>query len=147
MPALGDYVTYTTPADVPFLEVEIAVAANSTRYALDDERWIAQARDLHNDLRANVPGYRVKSDAVPGTMGSVDTVILALGSAGAFTAAVQCFKAWLARDRSRSIEVTWTLDGREHRMTVKGDAVDLDLLRSIMDDPDGAPWRADTEHS
>lgn len=103
--------------------MEMTFVARSERYAEDDERWLAQAQDLVNELRREVP-VRTERAAAPGTKGTVDTIILALGSAGVFTAAVECFKAWLSRDRSRKLELTVSVDGREEKYTLEGTAVD-----------------------
>lgn len=103
--------------------MEMTFVARSERYAEDDERWLAQAHDLVNELRREVP-VRTERAAAPGTKGAVDTVILALGSAGVFTAAVECFKAWLSRDRSRKLELTVSVDGREEKYTLVGTGVD-----------------------
>jgi hypothetical protein len=109
--------------------IDVVVTAESGRYHASDERWLDQVRVLHADLRTEVPGFRIESAVVPGTKGAVDSVILALGSAGAFSSAVTCFKAWLARDKSRRIVVTWTQDGQEERIELEGDAVDAASMR------------------
>ncbi|MGI9022457.1 MAG: hypothetical protein ACR2HV_04355 [Acidimicrobiales bacterium] len=51
-------------------------------------------------------------------------MILALGSAGAFTASVEYLRAWLGRDKSRSLEVSWSADGEEHTVSIRGDGMD-----------------------
>src|SRR5690349_6701267 len=95
--------------------IDVTVTPENCRYDPDDERWLNQIRDLYTELRDEVPGYRVESQAVPGTKGIIESVVLALGSAGAFSAAVTCFKAWLARDKWRRLVVSWIHDGREER--------------------------------
>ena len=50
-----------------------------------------------------------------GTKGGADQVIVALGSAGSFTAVVDCLRAWLGRDRDRRIDVRWVENGAERR--------------------------------
>jgi hypothetical protein len=112
------------PQDIQgVITVEMTFVARSDRFDADDERWLAQARSLVDELRQEVP-TRTERSADPGTKGTVDTVILALGSAGVFTAAVECFKAWLSRDRSRRLELTVSVDGHEEKYTLVGTAVD-----------------------
>jgi hypothetical protein len=50
---------------------------------------------------------------VPGTNGAIDELIISLGSAGVFTAVEQVFRSWLARDKTRSIQLSYK-DGQGH---------------------------------
>jgi hypothetical protein len=83
-----------------------------------------------------------------GAKGTVDQLIIALGSAGAFEAAVGCFRSWLARDRDRRIEVRWDESGAERSVTLTGDAVDVETMREIakaaVAQAGGPPWPAGT---
>jgi hypothetical protein len=119
--------------DAESSKIELTVAAESDRYDAADDRWLAQANDLYADLRRDVSGYRVESTQVTGTKGVVDAAILALGSAGAFSAAVQCIKAWLARDKSRRVAITWTQGGQEQRVVLEGDAIDVKSLQRLVE--------------
>jgi hypothetical protein len=131
--------------------IDVVVTAESGRYHASDERWLDQVRVLHADLRTEVPGFRIESAVVPGTKGAVDSGILALGSAGAFSSAVTCFKAWLARDKSRRIVVTWTQDGQAERIELEGDAVDAASMRRLSEAVGqrvgGVEWQTGTEPS
>src|SRR5262249_26715199 len=111
----------------------VTVTAESDRYDADDDRWLAQVSDLFADLRRDVVGYRVESTRVAGTKGVVDAVILALGSAGAFSAAGRWRKAWLVRDKSRRVVVTWTQDNQEQRVVLEGDAIDVKSLQLLVE--------------
>lgn len=114
---------------VPMFEFRAVPA--SERYDPDDDRWRDQVNDFYSELDREAGGVDRRREAVEGTKGGVETVILALGSAGAFTAAVQFFRSWLGRDRSRSLEVSWT-DGESTRtVSVKGEAIDDDALEKI----------------
>lgn len=104
--------------------VELQLTAHSDRFDEGDENWLAQEADLLESLRSEVGGVRRDMTAVPGQKGMVETVIMALGSAGAFKAAVQCLQAWLSRDRTRRIELAWTVDGHEEKIVLQGTAVD-----------------------
>ena len=111
--------------------LELVIEAKTDRYDPTDDRWRGQVSQLHTSLREEVGGVRRERSAVPGTKGVVETVILALGSAGAFTAAVECFRAWLRRDRTRSLEISWWGDGRQERVVIRGDAIDSAALHAV----------------
>ncbi len=115
----------------PERALDLVLEPRSDRFDPADDRWRAQVRDLYTGLDGEVGGIRREVERVSGTKGSVDTVILALGSAGAFTAAVEFLRAWLTRDRSRRLDVSWEVDGRTERVTVSGDAVDTTAIDRI----------------
>lgn len=116
------------PAEQPF---QLVAVPSTEKYDPEDDRWRQQVTGFYGDLEREVgPVERVRTP-VEGTKGGAETVILALGSAGAFTAAVQFFRAWLGRDRSRSLEISWS-DGKDTRtVAVKGDAIDDSALEEI----------------
>jgi Effector Associated Constant Component 1 len=113
----------------PGFEVEIEPA--SDRYDPHDERWLDQVAQLRSDLLRQVGDVRIEPVPVEGKKGGAEALILALGTAGAFTAAVEFFKAWLGRDRDRSIKIKWT-DGDERKeIDIRGEALDQATLRRI----------------
>jgi Effector Associated Constant Component 1 len=138
------------PDDGPVGLFEFAVDAHNDEYHSDDDRWRDQVATLYAQLRVDADVVH-RGVAVPGAKGSVDEVIVALGSAGAFTAVVECFRAWLGRDRSRRIEVAWTEGANKHVVSLTGDAVDIDSVREIARAAaariGGAAWPAPTELS
>src|SRR5690606_35723508 len=73
----------------------------------DDPRWAAQVRVLVDQLNreAGDVRYDASKHTGDGKKGAAATVILALGTAGAFTAAVQVIKAFLQRDTKRKLEL------------------------------------------
>jgi hypothetical protein len=85
------------------------------------------------------------------TKGTLDAFVVALGSAGAFTATLECFRSWLGRDRNRRIDVRWQENGAERSVTLTGDAIDVDSVREIAKAAaqrvGGAAWPASTEPS
>ena len=131
----------------PFM---IAVDPRNDHYDPDDERWQEQVRTLYTDLRGEVEVTRQDSPS-PGAKGMAEQVIIALGSAGAFEAAVTCFRVWLGRDRDRRIELRWKSGEAERSVTLTGEAVDEETIRDIakaaVGQLGGAPWPAGTEHS
>jgi hypothetical protein len=88
---------------------------------------------------------------VPGAKDAVDQVIIVLGRAGAFEAAVTCLRAWLGRDRDRRISIRWQSAGTERVLTLTGGAVDEETIREIAKAAAGqlgeASWPAGTGHS
>jgi hypothetical protein len=109
---------------------ELAVEPRSDDYHPDDDRWRDQVAGLYSALHEQADVVQ-RGAAVAGTKGTLDTLVVALGSAGAFTATVECLRAWLSRDRSRSIDVRWDDNGTERFVTLSGDAIDVDSVREI----------------
>ena len=129
---------------------EVAVEPHNDQYDPDDHRWRDQVATLVADLDAQVDTVR-RGRPVEGTKGAVDQLIIALGSAGAFQAAVDCFRAWLGRDRDRRIDVRWVENGVDRSVTLSGEAVDVDTIReaatAAVARVGGPPWTADTAPS
>ena len=123
---------------------EVVVQPATDRYDPGDDRWLAQASDMYTELDRQVGGVRRELTLVAESKGPVEAVILALGSAGAFRAAVEFFRAWLARDRTRSVEISWTIDGSPQKVVMRGDALDLSVLQPVVHAAagriGGAPW-------
>ena len=130
--------------------LELVVEPRSDDYEAADDRWRVQVGTFYRELADRVDTYR-RGRSVPGTKGTVDEVILALGSSGALTAAVECFRAWLQRDKSRRIDVRWDEEGVERHVTFSGDNVDTatvkEIARAAAARVGGLAWSADTEPS
>jgi hypothetical protein len=138
-------------SDIPVRrELELVIEPRNDEYGRDDDRWRAQVATLHQELQARVDTVS-RGRLVSGTKGTIDELIVALGSAGAFTAMVDCFRAWLGRDKSRRIDVRWDEDGTERHVTFQGDAVDSETMREIARAAaarvGGQAWPAGTEPS
>lgn len=103
----------------------------SGRYDAADDRWRDQVAAFYRDLGDEVGGVRRELTPVPDSKGAIDAMILALGSAGAFPAAVQFFRNWLQRDRTRSLKVCWEEDGERQCVSVQGDGIDQDALKMV----------------
>jgi hypothetical protein len=109
---------------------EIALEPRNGDYEQHDERWQSQVVGLISELRREVDVER-RGTPVEGSKGTLDELVVALGSAGAFTATVECLRAWLGRDRSRRIDVRWNEDGKARHVTLTGDAIDVESVREI----------------
>lgn len=129
---------------------EMALTPYSDDYRPDDDRWRGQVVGLVGELRREVDVDQ-RSTPVDGAKGTVDELVVALGSAGAFTAAVECLRAWLGRDRNRRIDVRWDEGGRERHVSLSGEAIDVDSVRLVAEAAarrvGGPGWPADTAHS
>lgn len=85
--------------------MEIEITPGSETFESEDDRWLEQVAGLYDELREEGVAVREESRPVPGAKGDIVTVIAALGSAGAFTAAITVFQAWLSRERTRHIRI------------------------------------------
>ena len=127
---------------------EVAVEpTHNDEYDHDDDGWRDQVATLYADLHAQVDTVR-RGRPVEGAKGAIDQLIIALGSAGAFSAAVDCLRAWLGRDRDRRIDLRWVENGIERSVTLTGEAVDAETIREIaraaVDRVGGPPWPTGT---
>ena len=110
---------------------DLVITPVSDKFAADDDRWLDQVSTFYRELDTEVGGIRRETKPVENSKGGIEAVILALGSAGAFTAGVEFFRAWLGRDRSRSLTVSWTDNGKPETVTVSGDNIDQDGLHLV----------------
>jgi hypothetical protein len=126
---------------------EVVVEPRNDQYDPDDEGWRDQVAALYAELNDSVDTVQ-RSHPVAGAKGMVDQLIIAMGSAGVFTAAVECLRAWLGRDKDRRIELRWTQDGHERSVTLAGAAVDTETMRELARtaaaQAGGASWPAGT---
>lgn len=91
--------------------MEIELEPSSQRFDHLDDRWVTQVSLLVADLQRDVGRTSRGAEPEAGTKGGLlgpivvdlEPVILALGSAGAFTALADVVRGFLARDQSRSI--------------------------------------------
>jgi hypothetical protein len=129
---------------------EMTLEPRSNDYRAEDDRWRDQVAGLVSELRRQVDVDR-RGTQTEGAKGTLDELVVALGSAGAFTAMVECVRAWLGRDRSRRIDVRWQENGEEHYVTLSGDAIDVASVRAIAQAVarrvGGAEWPASTAPS
>lgn len=113
--------------------LDVEVVARNDRYDDDDPRWLEQIAALIGDLRRGTESVRMRRTAAPGTKGSVDQLILTLGSAGVFSVAVQMISTWLARDRHRSVEMTFTdSSGQVQTIRVSAENAGRDALAPLI---------------
>lgn len=137
-------------SDIAAGRFELAVEPYNDQYRAEDDRWRDQVATLYEELHAQVDVV-ARAEPVLGAKGSLDQLIIALGSAGAFGAALDCFRAWLARDKDRRIDVRWDDDGVEHHVTLTGEGMDAQSAREIARAAAARvgeqTWADGTEHS
>jgi hypothetical protein len=105
----------------------------SDRFGPDDTRWAGQVNTLLVDLQERAGTLRSTSSPAGGTKGSVEAIVLALGSAGAITALVEVIKEWLGRDRSRRLVITKVNEGHGRcAITIDGDNIDNVTIREAV---------------
>lgn len=114
-------------------DLELVLQPSTDRYDTDDDRWLRQVSEFFVDLEKEVGGVRRLVTPVTGTKGGVSEIILALGSAGAFAVSLDYFRAWLARDKSRKLDITWTMGGQKETISVQGDGIDQSTLKTLAD--------------
>ena len=117
--------------DAAAADLEIEFTAESGRYDADDSRWLEQVAQLYHTLRQEGAAIRTVSAPAAGSKGTLETVIVALGSAQVFTAAVEVFRAWLARDRSRSLSIMVGRGETSRRVEIRSSDLDPEGLREL----------------
>ncbi len=114
-------------------EVRFKIEPRNDDYDPSDDRWLDQVNELVSDLQHDVGNVHKEVQAVEGQKGGVEALILALGSAGAITAAVDMFKAWISRDQSRELEISVERGGEVQTFRVSGSRMDKDDIRNFME--------------
>jgi hypothetical protein len=121
--------------------LQLLLVPSSDRFVPDDARWAGQVQSLWGMLEEQAGTITRQVTPRAGSKGGAEAVILALGSAGAITAFVDLAKAWLSRDRTRSLEIT-TFDDQHGRRKVRihGDHIDnqtlLEAVRTLTAEPE-----------
>ena len=114
-------------------EVRFRIDPINQDYDPSDDRWLDQVNELVSDLQRDVGNMHKEVQAVEGKKGGVEALILALGSAGAITAAVEMFKAWISRDQSRELEISVEHGGETRTVRVSASRMDKDDIRNFME--------------
>ncbi len=132
---VGVVAVFESTADVPSKDgsLVLRVVPAEDEWGWRNDKWRTDVFELEQVLLANVP-EAVRRPTPDEAHKGLDllAVIVALGSAGAFTAAVEAFKAWLGKkpDR-RSIVVEYQVGDEIGRITVDATNVDSGDLAEI----------------
>jgi hypothetical protein len=103
----------------------------SNRYDANDDRWFRQVADFRRSLARETDGVRFEQTQVAGTKGVLESIVVSLTSAGALTATVEFFKAWLGRDSSRSIRVSFGDGGALKELEMSGTELKDTVLEQL----------------
>lgn len=111
---------------------EFSMQVRSEVFDANDERWQNQVQVLLEDLRG--AGTQVQQNVTPvaGTKGGLSELIIALGSAGVFSAAVSVIANWLRERNDRVIEITTVQDGDKKITRITGKNVSDETLRQAL---------------
>lgn len=113
--------------------IVVRVDPISSVYDANHIGWRKQASTLSTSLSAaNIGAVRKVGGSADGSKGTLDEVIIALGSAGAITAAVEIFRSWLSRDRSREIKLTIESEGKKTTIALNASSTGDSTVESIM---------------
>jgi hypothetical protein len=110
-----------SPPDRATIEVEPSTAEWGAR----NDRWSDDLLELRQRLERELPQEVEPAGVGEGKLGvELIPIVVALGSAGVFTAMVDVFRAWLSEKPGRR-EITATIKGPdgERTVTVTGDNV------------------------
>lgn len=128
--------------------LELELWAGSDRYEPDDPRFREQVSSLVERLRREAGPARTERYAAADTKGASEasSVIIALGTSGALTIALNAFKEWLRRDRTRSLRISWvSAESGRRTLIVKAEELDragfqeLAKLALTLEDSDRRP--------
>jgi hypothetical protein len=129
---------------------QIVVEPHNDSYDPDDDRWRDQVATLYQELRAEVD-VTLAGEPAPAAKGVAEHLAIALSSASALHSAVLCFRAWLGRDRDRSLQVKWDENGVARSVTLTGATVDAgtvqEIARAAADQAGGRSWPDGTVRS
>lgn len=117
-------------------QAQLVLEPMSGRFDNRDERWSNQVTALLADLRRAVGDVSSTAEPLIGTKGAVGSIVLSVLSASSVTAMIELFKAWLARDRTRSLKVSWSADRELQSVELAGsrldDAAFDELLQAVL---------------
>jgi hypothetical protein len=101
---------------------------------IPDARLAQLTRDLERDLsRVGIQARPVEAPPVPGEKGepvTLGVIALALITRGAVTAMIECFKAYLSRERALTIKLT-RVDGTQIEVSARN--VDTPAVREMLE--------------
>lgn len=118
-------------ADIPIGGELVLTVEPGDFFAKDDNRYAGELRELRQIMERDVEGV-VPAEPGDGTRGiELVGVVVALGQAGVFTAVVSAFKAWLGRRPSRSLEVSYEIDGHKGHLIIDATNVDSNDLTEV----------------
>ena len=118
--------------------VVVSVEPGSARFDESSDSWLDQVAALRGELRAAVGVGAVAPlpvEPTPAvTKGAWQSIGVSIASAGTLTALVEVAKAWLGRDRSRSLTFRWTArDGSGGSIELSGSDVGEERFEALLE--------------
>ncbi|WP_406154782.1 hypothetical protein OG806_01425 [Streptomyces sp. NBC_00882] len=115
-------------------ELRVSVTASSERFDADDDRWLSQVRLLQDDLGRETRLVTGQPTTVrPGTKGGWLPDVAVLLTPAAVAGVVAVVKAWLVRDRDRTVHLAWEVDGRKGEFTATASTSDNATLQAALE--------------
>ncbi|GAA4612515.1 hypothetical protein GCM10023195_53710 [Actinoallomurus liliacearum] len=114
--------------------MDFAITAHSERFDEQDRVWLKHEAELFAALRERgIPLWSGNAFG-SGDKGLPETIVMALTSAATLKSAVECWKLWLERDRTRRMEITRTHDGVDESLTISGRDIEEGRFDRIVDE-------------
>jgi len=103
-------------------KIELIIDPISEDYDPNDDRWIEQVNDLLEDCKREAGDIRTEVTPEEGQKGGFEEIFLLLDSSQAIGHAFDIFKAWVMRDRTRSLKIKINVgdEVKEIEMSGKG---------------------------
>jgi len=113
--------------------LEVVVEPRSGDFSADAPGWRAQVVALRTALReADLDEVRRREIPSPGHKAGVEELVIALGTSGAITAAVEVIRAWLSRDRTRHLQLSYRDGDQKVVVEVDGGTVSDQAVSSAL---------------
>jgi hypothetical protein len=100
--------------------VELQLLPQSGRFDALDDRWLEQVGEFTRELADEVGGVSQARQPSPGTKGGVSDILLAVASSGMAVSLLEFAKAWLQRDSTRSLKLSWSDGGELNHVELTG---------------------------
>ena len=113
-------------------QIEMIIEPGHDEYDRNDQRWIQQINQLYSDLNSELGTVRKDVTPQEGQKGGLESIIIALGSAGVITAAVEIIKAWLGRDRGRHITFKAKVGEEVQELSISGQGMNASQIEKFM---------------
>ena len=112
--------------------VELRLQPESARFDALDDRWLDQVGSFGVELDREVGSVTRQREPATGEKGALDSILLSVGSAGVLTATIEFVRAWLQRDASRSVKVSFSDAGNLQHVELSGEQLDPAALQALV---------------
>ena len=113
-------------------DLRLILGPKTSAYDERDERWLDQIAGLYAGLREEAGEVVAVASPTVGEKGTLEQAVLVLQSLNALHVALQFFKTWVGRDRTRELVLSWTDDaGEQHQVEIRGKAIRNDQFREL----------------